>query len=133
MSAVVLNYVVAPGQGRTKKESHENRDLRALISNLRIGKLWGRVHQKSPQIIPKLRPSMPSSTRFLSADKEMAGAENYSNVGMAVNYVQPRSTKNTSKIGIGTPMAQSKIQPIFPSSFLIISNLGLCNLRRVKF
>jgi hypothetical protein len=37
--------------------------------------------------------------------------------------VHPRTRKITTKIGIGTPKAQSKIHPIFPFSVLSIVHL----------
>lgn len=36
-----------------------------------------------------------------------------------LNQVHPLSKNRTSKIGIGTPINQSKIQPAFPSWLLI--------------
>jgi hypothetical protein len=35
-------------------------------------------------------------------------------------YVQPRSRKITSKIGIGIPSSQSKMYPVAPASFILL-------------
>jgi hypothetical protein len=57
----------------------------------------------------------PNTTRFIGLKVMKSSSTN------RTAYVQPRTIKSNSKIGIGIPIAQSKIQPIAPFSFFKIS------------